>query len=40
MKKFILGVLCCIGLLTLTVGNGDYLALKDKPEITSINLYV
>ncbi|WP_276612725.1 hypothetical protein [Psychrobacillus vulpis] len=38
MKKFLVGVLCCVGLLIVTIVSSTELAVNDKPEITSIGV--
>lgn len=41
MKKFVIGVLCCLGLLIATTNvNVVQIAENAKPEITSINKFV
>ncbi|WP_342599287.1 hypothetical protein MHB48_18325 [Psychrobacillus sp. FSL H8-0483] len=34
MKKILIGIVCCIGLLLATTVNGVDFAYNDKPEIT------
>lgn len=40
MKKFVIGVFCCVGLLITTTENVVQIAENAKPEITSINKFV